>query len=169
MKPLRYLSLVVFALVLSACVPTAHPKTSETPTPPPTAGCILKEQMVCPCSAPIFVEAWSDSDGNGKRDPQDKPLPGVHFHLTWIEPGQDNCSTPYTESRTLTSDATGHDYYEVGGCGCGTERVEPETPAGYKLTTSTSGECLFDAPESYGNHSMNNLHCFQYGFTPDTP
>jgi hypothetical protein len=165
MRRYFHLSLIVFAFALTACSLTAAPKASETqPTPqrtPTLEVLIVVTQMVCPCEAHLFVEAWTDRNGNGNRDSEDAPLPGVRFRLTWYDEGP--------QSLTLTTDTTGHDFYALYGCGCGSEKVEPETPVGYKLTTTSFGECLFAAPESYGNYRMNTSYCLKYGFSPTAP
>ena len=140
------------------CVPTTTPMVLSTRV------CVIEE---CPCVSPIFVEAWIDQNGNGIRDREDEPLQGVRFRLQWLE-DFDTCSTPYTASQYLITDATGHDFYSLYGCACGTEELEVETPVGYKLVAHR-GECLFDAPASYGKHSMSGQSCLRYGFTPIAP
>jgi hypothetical protein len=148
------LSVALLALALAGCRPTS-----------PATPCI---RVVCKCASPIFVEAWIDRNGNGNCDPEDGPLQRVRSRLEWDEE-KDDCRGYYTASHTLTTDKTGHDFYRLGGCGCLSQRINPETPAGYRLTTSTTGECLFSHPKNYGNYSMENLSCERYGFTPTSP
>lgn len=140
-----------------------------TPGASPTASCIVDGERIvaiCKCVSPIFVEAWTDRNGNGNRDPEDVPLQGVRFRLQWLEDNEQPCKTPYWASLYLTTDATGHVLYELYGCGCGTEKIEPEIPTGHRLTSPGVGGCLFDAPASYGNATK---FCRSYGFTPIAP
>lgn len=177
--------LVVLALALAGCIPPTTPEglietgqaggsTELDPTATPRliereASC---EVVKCPCTDPILVEAWIDRNENGIRDPEDEPFQGVRFQLRWLEQ-TDSCSTPHWTSQYLVTDATGHDFFALSDCGCGTEEIEPETPIGHKLTTPNVIGCLFDAPSSYGNYTMNTLmtaeYCRSYGFTPISP
>jgi hypothetical protein len=152
MRQCSCLTLIIVVLALVACAP------------PVDCG----EKVVCKCMTKVFVEAWTDRDGNGSRDPEDEPLQGARFGLQWLDdPGM--CMTPHMATTYMTTDATGHDLYQYGGCGCGTEKIEPETPAGYALTTSTAGECLFDAPATYLGSVPDTRYCRRYGFTPVAP
>ena len=162
MRPYLCLFLVVLALVLAACTLIEPLKASKTPTP--TVDCT--ETWVCKCIAPINVEAWIDVNGNGERDPEDEPLKGVRFKLVWLESYGSPCLTPFKLSKYLTTDKTGHDYYELSGCGCGTETIEPETPEDYTLTTYEIGECRFEGSSA---SAMGWKRCQSYGFTPTIP
>jgi hypothetical protein len=138
----------LLAPALGAC--TVSPSTMARPV-------VTKE--IGKCEIPMLVETWVDGNGNGSRDADDQPLSGVRIRLRWgSEPGSG--STVY-----LTADDTGHDFYSWYG-DCGTEKLEPQWPEGYLLTTEADGPCLFSAPRAYGDYVVKRLPCFRYGFSP---
>ena len=149
----------------STVSPSATP-ADEQPTTSPTPKTIVMEEKtiveICPCESCVNVEAWIDQNENGKREPEEKPLPGVTFIADTLS---------RKRAVRAISDTTGLAVIMVRGCDCNYPfTVYPEVPPGYKLTTQRQlSNTVCSQDEEWDRRCRLGTCSFGFVAPPGTP